>query len=543
MNNSDFQRLLLSDDKALISELTKGKRKKHRDGADERKKRFKAAGRGGEDGEGPRRRKGPHGGAGAAGPSQDQQYRDRAKDRRELKGEYEQIKAEWENHSEVSVDQSKYLGGDHEHTHLVKGLDFALLSKVRGELNKQARAEELQLQRKQAKEQKQKKRTFQSLMAKQVWHVAVDTLHPHHNTFNQRLENMRKAISLGQRIRGATGSFLPGRMSYEFDVSIGRGRTDIPRIIYTSKEDAPKVDASKTVASALQETVAKVRESLHRAAEERKRRKHEKMNAPQASYTLAQKIVPAAKHKAADAENDIFSGAGGFNVEESEAMLALKVQGKQAKASRPGTPSSSRARSSYFDDAGAEKYRRGKTSGQLDVADVTLEDAGDEEEDLPAAGDGAAKRDARDPAAAKAAAAAAASGSTRHSRMRSSRAAAQPQDEDDAYGECFPDSGLGNAMMMTGEAGSDGEEDTKKKPKGKEAPDALKSSNFGKKGKESQMEARKKKMTENQELQKINHIIKNKKHGSIDELEALASRQRRSDAPRPRELTSTPAYF
>merc|ERR1712110_504218 len=32
------------------------------------------------------------------------------------------------------IQESKYLGGDMEHTHLVKGLDFALLQKVRAEI-------------------------------------------------------------------------------------------------------------------------------------------------------------------------------------------------------------------------------------------------------------------------------------------------------------------------------------------------------------------------------------------------------------------------
>ena len=34
----------------------------------------------------------------------------------------------------LSVEKSKYLGGDEEHTHLVKGLDFALLAKVKSEM-------------------------------------------------------------------------------------------------------------------------------------------------------------------------------------------------------------------------------------------------------------------------------------------------------------------------------------------------------------------------------------------------------------------------
>lgn len=32
------------------------------------------------------------------------------------------------------IQESKFLGGDMEHTHLVKGLDFALLQKVRDEV-------------------------------------------------------------------------------------------------------------------------------------------------------------------------------------------------------------------------------------------------------------------------------------------------------------------------------------------------------------------------------------------------------------------------
>ncbi len=37
----------------------------------------------------------------------------------------------------MTYDQSKYLGGDMEHTHLVKGLDYALLNKQRTEMEKE----------------------------------------------------------------------------------------------------------------------------------------------------------------------------------------------------------------------------------------------------------------------------------------------------------------------------------------------------------------------------------------------------------------------
>ena len=46
--------------------------------------------------------------------------------------------------SKVSLLESKYLGGDMEHTHLVKGLDYALLEKVRSEMHKETEQDEEQ---------------------------------------------------------------------------------------------------------------------------------------------------------------------------------------------------------------------------------------------------------------------------------------------------------------------------------------------------------------------------------------------------------------
>lgn len=40
------------------------------------------------------------------------------------------------------VERSKYLGGDAEHTHLVKGLDYALLERVKADIARKEREEE-----------------------------------------------------------------------------------------------------------------------------------------------------------------------------------------------------------------------------------------------------------------------------------------------------------------------------------------------------------------------------------------------------------------
>ncbi len=91
-------------------------------------------------------------------------YRDRARERREITANEEQFDmnlttnttqqaASTGNYKSVApdakgnfdaaerrkqlIEESKFLGGDLEHTHLVKGLDYALLQKVRAEIGQE----------------------------------------------------------------------------------------------------------------------------------------------------------------------------------------------------------------------------------------------------------------------------------------------------------------------------------------------------------------------------------------------------------------------
>jgi hypothetical protein len=84
-----------------------------------------------EDGSGHARSKGKVGsGAPSGGPdSSSSGYRDRALERRlEANPDYS---VSYEAAAKMDVDTSKYFGGDVDHTHLVKGLDHALLQKMK----------------------------------------------------------------------------------------------------------------------------------------------------------------------------------------------------------------------------------------------------------------------------------------------------------------------------------------------------------------------------------------------------------------------------
>ncbi len=76
---------------------------------------------------------GAGGGGGGGGGDKDKGlgYRDRAAERRQgVNPDYEDEIARL---VDMDAEKTKYLGGDVKHTHLVKGLDYALLQKVRSQ--------------------------------------------------------------------------------------------------------------------------------------------------------------------------------------------------------------------------------------------------------------------------------------------------------------------------------------------------------------------------------------------------------------------------
>ncbi|EKX72011.1 conserved hypothetical protein [Theileria equi strain WA] len=63
-------------------------------------------------------------------------YRDRALERSQLKDEYLKVEEEYQLLKKQTEEESRYMGGDEEHTHMVKGLDYTLLNKVKSNLEK-----------------------------------------------------------------------------------------------------------------------------------------------------------------------------------------------------------------------------------------------------------------------------------------------------------------------------------------------------------------------------------------------------------------------
>ena len=134
-----------------------------------------------------------------------QQFRDRAKERR--LGTNKEYQISEEAVRSLTVEESKYLGGDMEHTHMVKGLDFALLAKVRAEMDAKEERRDEQLEK--ALDEALNKLEATTLLGKSVRNLALT---------ERRVST--KNVDM----------FLPGRTTFVFDLDDDFG-TEIPTAV------------------------------------------------------------------------------------------------------------------------------------------------------------------------------------------------------------------------------------------------------------------------------------------------------------------------
>ncbi|KAL8135068.1 hypothetical protein AgCh_009910 [Apium graveolens] len=165
-------------------------------------------------------------------------YRDRAKERREDQnpdyepnelgsfhavappGNVDLLSADAQK---ISIEKSKYLGGDVEHTHLVKGLDYALLHKVRSEIDKKPEDGD-DFDKKSRISKEEHPVSFRTANAKAIYQCIVKP----------------------QTTIKPSEMFLPGRMAFIFNMETGFSH-DIPTTLQRSKADCPVPEEMITV--------------------------------------------------------------------------------------------------------------------------------------------------------------------------------------------------------------------------------------------------------------------------------------------------------
>ncbi|KRZ03090.1 Protein Red, partial [Trichinella zimbabwensis] len=174
-------------------------------------------------------------------------YRDRAKERRECElKEYQQeidmlatsgyravaptLKAavDMTARRKQIIEESKYLGGDMEHTHLVKGLDYALLQKVRSEINT-------------------REKFTPSIEKTTTAYTVEDSLTPEVESSikSSTVKNIYQLLFKKEE-KKVNEMFIPYRMAYVVELDEENAESDIPTTLIRSKHEC----ASQEVVSA-----------------------------------------------------------------------------------------------------------------------------------------------------------------------------------------------------------------------------------------------------------------------------------------------------
>ncbi|RIA98821.1 RED-like protein N-terminal region-domain-containing protein [Glomus cerebriforme] len=234
----------------------------------------------------------------------DNKYRDRAAERRTGANpdyhETEQILKALNNsetlEAKLVYEQSKYLGGDTEHTHLVKGLDFALLNKVRNEIQQgdDQNDEELEHALERIKEESQAVPKINSKMAQNIYEIAV--------------------VNAKKKPPKVNELFVAGRMAYIFEMADENGFYGdpfaIPTTVIRSKADiADSTGIDKSTNDLVIEKISRVMAYVRKGGRDGGAEVKDKKLKKKIKEKQPDVVVPV-KYAAIDESEDIFEDVG-----------------------------------------------------------------------------------------------------------------------------------------------------------------------------------------------------------------------------------------
>lgn len=201
-------------------------------------------------------------------------YRNRALERSKLQDEYYiRIEQEYQLLKKQTVEESRYMGGDEEHTHMVKGLDYALLRKVKSEIDRER--SKIAIVGDGIEEQPRMGHTDLGLY---IYKTFFYHTHLHNKNFKQRLDKTYEMILNGYTLKKKGDSFTK---YYTYDLKLDQEDNDIPlTTVYNCERDskAPE-EAKETIVNSFKDPGVKreLYEALHWHAENRKRSKEHRL--------------------------------------------------------------------------------------------------------------------------------------------------------------------------------------------------------------------------------------------------------------------------
>ncbi|KAL1925801.1 uncharacterized protein VTP21DRAFT_684 [Calcarisporiella thermophila] len=310
-------------------------------------------------------------------------YRDRAAERRrgynpdyvETEKILETINQSASDNGEglSAYEQSKYLGGDAAHTHLVKGLDYTLLQRMRGDLPKDQEDGEGEIL-----DEELEKALDDKEVAQPKFKNSLEEMPELRSPFSQNIYNI--AICPPKPLPKMNELFVQGRMAFVFELADEKGEHSqpfsIPTTLMRSKADLPEaahmgVSADHLVIEKIANLFAELRSGKRKdksnAVSEKiveKNQKREEVNAP---ATMAND----------DDDEDIFAGVGRDYVYEPDGAEKDAAPDKEENNSEDnGLGEQNEEARNYFgdkpeeSDAGAASEERESNEASMEVKDI-----------------------------------------------------------------------------------------------------------------------------------------------------------------------------
>ncbi|KAL5260565.1 hypothetical protein ACHWQZ_G010646 [Mnemiopsis leidyi] len=222
-----------------------------------------------------------------------------------------------------TIQESKFLGGDMEHTHLVKGLDFALLQKMREEITRTEHSEGRTQKSEPSKAEETKKAEegikFKTKIGQSIYRTLFVHKHPERNEL-----------------------FAQNRMAYQVELDDEYAETDIPTTLIRSKAEA-KASVEKRTLTNNDIVINKLTQILSYLRQGNRYGKQKFKKKEKRKFETKAPTGPSA------AEEDIFGGLGDY------VPPGMKTAGK--KMEKPMT---------YFNEV-TEKSRQ-ETEAKAQVA-------------------------------------------------------------------------------------------------------------------------------------------------------------------------------
>uniref|UniRef100_A0A7E4VWW9 RED_N domain-containing protein n=1 Tax=Panagrellus redivivus TaxID=6233 RepID=A0A7E4VWW9_PANRE len=243
-------------------------------------------------------------------------YRDRAAERRKADTNKDEEEAALRlmihgimptnlNSKEVTIEQSKLLGGDIEHTHMVKGLDYTLLEKMRNE--KEEESEDEDDQQDVAASSLPPEKVATNPMVRRVLRTLFHTAYPKRNEH-----------------------FGAGRMAYVCNFE--NADNDVPTTLIRALDETPKENPSVKTDKLILEHLTNILPYLR----DKKRNKKKK------------KVLEDSEVKAdGDTDGAIFEGLGEYNTRVKPLKEAIRDKTNERERERGREASKS---GGYFDD-------------------------------------------------------------------------------------------------------------------------------------------------------------------------------------------------